>query len=266
MSLLREILAFFLPRERSADDMNRGGESTQPPAAGGAGTQTGGERDEIAEAARAEADETERLQARIQELEQQAANQDALIAERAEQLVMETLPQLGEFDVAAPPSARRGPSHRPSDADSFDTGEGGGDDDPEAADRAWRQSMEERQARLEAQTFARELNSELDRYSEKYPHMDRGKILNYLARLPEDRANQVRIDRLCEISHKKELARLTGFAEKFHQDKLAELRERGDAPAVPGQGGGPNVSTVKPTSSNATKLFVERMRARGFGG
>jgi len=257
--ILRDLIGVFFPfhREPDAPPTDGGGTAVETPEAGDTGA---GEGDNPALAAAAS---LEAANTRISELQSQNAELAGSIEARAEQMLNEVMPDVGDLSRSAPPP----PTPPRQEAFEIDGERVNAEDlTPEQVATIEIQQLQQRVRGMEDQQVADRLNMQLDGYQQRFKHMDRHRIITFLGSLPDERAAQVNISKLCEISHQKEERKLNAYADEKIAAKLAEISGGAQPPPVPGQGAADPVETSTPKSwKEAKTTLVEKLRARGFG-
>jgi hypothetical protein len=275
---LRSLFSNFLACDGEDEQAGQGGggETAAPATPPGGGTAEGeaaqSDAQALTEAARLEA-----ANQRIEELQGKLDNQNQQVEERAHELLFEVMPEAFEQPSAPMPPQTRLPAQTvtPQPGQTFQPGDefsaeaDGAEGAPPAPDPGAQlgrvlSEQEQRITEMEDQQYAAALNHRLDLYQQKYPEMDRFRVTTYLANHGE-MADRINIEKLCEISHNKELARMNSHAERYHAEQLAKIQEGGQPPPVPGAPLGTPNDGVKITRANASQVLAERLQARGFG-
>jgi hypothetical protein len=263
VQLIRNLLSNFLPCDQeAAGEIPDGGVPAVVDPTGGESA-SGGEPAQSDADALAKAADLEAANVRIEELTGQVEAKDAEVEKRAQELLFEVMPEVGEINqgAAMPQQFHPGQPGVQQQTPGVEEPEELTDEELLKRQVAYQGNQIQQ---IQDNSYAQQLHNRLEGLQGKYPEMDRYRVVNYLMGLG-NQAEKVNLDRLCEISHKKESARLQTHAEAYHLAELKKIQEGGNPPPTPGRPEGTPNEGVKVTRQNAATVFAQRLAARGFG-
>lgn len=270
---LRRLAHLLFPandQEGESREDEGGGSPAEAGQSEGAGAPGEGQAESGQQAGEGEGEsEIERLRRENEELQ---ARHERGVREEAERLLTDTMPELYGAGAGAEPP--------PGYAGQGAGGESGEGEEPSEEERYERLESKLQQMELDQQSRALVQHLETRR-RDAYPHMNLQEVLQIIATRPN-----VNIERLCELSHRRTIDRYEDYHNRKLQDPeyrrqlLGKLQgQPGGPPAGASENGGaagprptrlpgtgPTSTGATPiTRKNASRVFAERLRAKGFG-